>query len=802
MQCLRHRLLQRAVLGGVLAAWMLVSVARPAWADPALQAAQAAHAEGLAAGQAVQSTVRDSLTTPRASEVVPGYTAAPPERAYFGQPLSGASEARRAACLLSPHDPMCQALLGAQASAQTPRPAVPAYDPAVLGAARIAGNPAAVLEDIGQFYSGCQVDTVVTAATEPRTCRQYSGATPQSCDRTLAVEVARTSSCAPGDWLAQATSGALALAVQCKPDAAAARLRLMERGTVLAYLDVDLDRLSTSPEPVHTLPDGRKVWIADRACQGQDCSLTAHIAVPSRQVCTSVGDGPEVCRDEPPFLPRYAACPAGTLSGDRILQPPGDGATPPDGPATLDAGRCWAPSRTPADGFGQDGAGGSSWRHWRIAGPRAVLGHQPNPRFGRIPTIALRFDRPHTTVKETDRWTDQCPAALGTGRCTVATAARCVEGPATRQVDGAPVTRACWRYATDLSCAFGRANDECAPLAAAGCTPSTSVCRDLDPATGTCRVTEQTYACPVASTTSATARNCPTDVFCIAGSCFDTRHPADTDFARSMAFLEAAREAGVYLDTDRLQVFKGEPNRCRDRLLKNCCMTDGAGRGMHNQSVFGVGSQLVYDVLMNAGNREFLYQGMQALLLSGGFSGSFTSYGVTVAINGTALPAGSAVLYAGESMVVAFDPWSLVIAIVLYVVMSAMACDAEEGKLAMKEGARLCHAVGTYCSSCIRVLGRCVSCITHTTNKCCFNSALARIVQEQGRQQLGKGWGTARNPDCSGFTVAQLQRLDFARMDLSEFYASIVPTLPNAGTIQGRQVQRAAGCYYGEGQCP
>lgn len=92
-------------------------------------------------------------------------------------------------------------------------------------------------------------------------------------------------------------------------------------------------------------------------------------------------------------------------------------------------------------------------------------------------------------------------------------------------------------------------------------------------------------------------------------------------FARSMSLMEAAREAGVYLDTDNMQVFKGESNKCRDRLFKNCCYSDSAGAGMTNQSLFGTGSRLVYDVLMNADNREFLYQGMQALLFSGGFSG-------------------------------------------------------------------------------------------------------------------------------------------------------------------------------------
>jgi conjugal transfer mating pair stabilization protein TraN len=159
------------------------------------------------------------------------------------------------------------------------------------------------------------------------------------------------------------------------------------------------------------------------------------------------------------------------------------------------------------------------------------------------------------------------------------------------------------------------------------------------------------------------------------------------------------------------------------------------------------------------------------------------------------------VLYTGESVLIAFDPWSLAITIVLYSVMSALSCDEEEGKLAMKEGAGLCHTVGTYCSSCVRVLGRCVSCITNTTSKCCFNSVLARVINEQGRLQVLKSWGTARTPDCSGFTIAQLQALDFASMDLTEFYASIVPNLPNAEAIRAGNVGRAGNCYYGEGRC-
>jgi conjugal transfer mating pair stabilization protein TraN len=38
-------------------------------------------------------------------------------------------------------------------------------------------------------------------------------------------------------------------------------------------------------------------------------------------------------------------------------------------------------------------------------------------------------------------------------------------------------------------------------------------------------------------------------------------------------------------------------------------------------------------------------------------------------------------------------------------------------------------------------------------------------------------------------------------MDLSEFYASLVPTLPNVATLQGQSGSRIPTCYYGQGRC-
>ncbi|MDR1424965.1 MAG: conjugal transfer protein TraN [Azoarcus sp.] len=341
------------------------------------------------------------------------------------------------------------------------------------------------------------------------------------------------------------------------------------------------------------------------------------------------------------------------------------------------------------------------------------------------------------------------------------------------------------------------AGDECAPFIAAGCTLAGSECRQMSETTGACDITEKRYACTVPASATATVSNCPANVFCFAGECFNTAYTNDADFARSMSYLEAAREAGVYLDPNTLRVFSGEAGKCRRRLLKDCCYSDSAGASMSNQSVSGTGSRLVFDILMNSENRAFLYNAMTSLVTGAGFSGTFSAYGVSIAVNGAAVPAGSTVLYSGQSMIVAVDPWTLAIAVVIYVVMEMSSCDDDEGKLAMQEGAKLCHTVGSYCSS--RILG---SCTERKTGKCCFNSMLARLINEQGRMQVSKGWGSAKYPDCSGFTVAELQRLDFSRMNLTEFYSSIVPTLPNAAAVINANRDHApSNCYYGEGKC-
>ena len=674
--------------------------------------------EGTAAGQAANPVVRGTVNMPSASSAVPEYTTTPPETAYYGQPnLSGAANVRLSTCAASANDPVCQAQDGALSSANTPRPAIPAYDPAVTAARDIARNPSSALGSLADYYSGCTTAEVSSAAgTTTKVCNRYSGVGNYTTRRDLTVEIDLQPSCIEGTWVAHG----------------------------------QVNR------------NGADTMVAEAQCQIRN-------------------DGMQRFRF-------YAAGGKGACIGWQTVDLPTAPATQATYVTNLAPhweGHCWSPfTVTMMPGSGCTG-GTCNYTF----------------QFGSTWSLPLSFVQPAMVQHETDVWVDKSAVLSAGGRCAITTADTCVDGPATKAIEGRPVTRACWSYERTLTCASGAPIDECAALVSSGCTPASSTCKQLNVGSGLCEIAQDTYTCPVAAQTTTTASNCPANVYCLGTNCFNTSYTNDADFARSMSLMEAGREAGVYLDTSKMQVFKGEGNRCRHRLLKNCCSSDSAGAGMTNQSLFGTGSKLVYDVLMNSQNREFLYQGMQALLLGGGFSGSFTTYGITVAVNGTALPASSAILYSGENLVIAFDPWSLVIAVVIYIIMSMSSCNEAEGKLGMKEGAGLCHTVGTWCSSCFRIFGNCVSCLEHSTGKCCFNSKLARIVNEQGRVQVGKGWGSGESPDCSGFTIAQLQSLDFAAMDLTEFYASIVPTLPNTSAIQGSNAARLTTCYYGQGKC-
>ncbi len=105
-------------------------------------------------------------------------------------------------------------------------------------------------------------------------------------------------------------------------------------------------------------------------------------------------------------------------------------------------------------------------------------------------------------------------------------------------------------------------------------------------------------------------------------------------------------------------------------------------------------------------------------------------------------------------------------------------CTEGERLLAQERHAGKTHYLGTRCAK--RIFGVCVR---RERVWCVFGSKLGRILQEAARAQFGIGWSS-----CRGFTVSEMERIDFEAVDLSEFTDDLMDgasepsvTLPDSG---------------------
>lgn len=115
------------------------------------------------------------------------------------------------------------------------------------------------------------------------------------------------------------------------------------------------------------------------------------------------------------------------------------------------------------------------------------------------------------------------------------------------------------------------------------------------------------------------------------------------------------------------------------------------------------------------------------------------------------------------------------------VFMGLVACKDTEKILAKKRNNDMCHYVGNYCSKKLKFLG----CIQTSESYCCFSSKLGKLIQEQGRPQLGISWGSGDSPNCRGFTPDEFQKLDFSKLDFTEFAKDIQVKTTNFNNIGG-----------------
>ena len=121
-----------------------------------------------------------------------------------------------------------------------------------------------------------------------------------------------------------------------------------------------------------------------------------------------------------------------------------------------------------------------------------------------------------------------------------------------------------------------------------------------------------------------------------------------------------------------------------------------------------------------------------------------------------------------------------------------LGCQPQEIELAEARSEGLTHYLGEFCAK--RILG---ICRRRDRAWCVFTSQLGRILHEQARPQVGRDW-----EDCDGFTVAEIQRIDFDRVNLSEFTDTLLDeneapgvSLPDAGTTGAALSERIRQYY-------
>ncbi|MDQ2764701.1 MAG: conjugal transfer protein TraN [Pseudomonadota bacterium] len=119
-------------------------------------------------------------------------------------------------------------------------------------------------------------------------------------------------------------------------------------------------------------------------------------------------------------------------------------------------------------------------------------------------------------------------------------------------------------------------------------------------------------------------------------------------------------------------------------------------------------------------------------------------------------------------------------------------CNAAERQLDVKDDKGLCHKLGSYCAA--KILGICV---TSKTAYCCFESKLSRILQEQGRPQIGKPWAAPKTETCKGFSLDEFSRLDLSVMDFTEVYAEFTDAAKLPSEVEtSKQIQERIKAYY------
>lgn len=376
-----------------------------------------------------------------------------------------------------------------------------------------------------------------------------------------------------------------------------------------------------------------------------------------------------------------------------------------------------------------------------------------------------------------------------------------------------------------------------------------------DPSTGQCNGWVVGYDCgtdqPVIGGSSATSSTvCGGQLRCMGTECIQDALESNPDFGKAAGAMSVVNGAQMDNscssgDTSGCKIFVGKNLTCKTALggYVDCCTQPNIGITVSDYVELSYATWNLADKtgLINSLTQG---QGVWATLQNAGIDtynsamGSFTSnYEAVANVSGEPFSIAGTLLASdiGQSVSIAVTQWAVdtfgqaavsslisftadstgtvtaveglselagdiatgigivmaIYTIANLIIQIVYACTQDELTLGVDRQLKECHYVGAYCAQ--KVLG---ICLEERDSYCCFQSPLGRIIQEQARLQgiLGRPWGEPETPDCGGLSVSDMQKLDWSKMDLSEWVAILTAAhkLPSSSTAAATMYTRSA----------
>jgi conjugal transfer mating pair stabilization protein TraN len=315
----------------------------------------------------------------------------------------------------------------------------------------------------------------------------------------------------------------------------------------------------------------------------------------------------------------------------------------------------------------------------------------------------------------------------------------CLEPAETRNINGKDVFKECWKWDRQYYCKQNSFIDECKDLKAR-CKEKSRECISYDKEKN-CEHWDVNFECEEKSTDKV---DCIGSKFCLGGVCEDSERFRPNNFGENIGTLIALanmKKEGM----EGCECPKDKKENCKTEDIdpKSCKFF----KGTEHKCMKVRGQWVTYAIAV--ASIYMAWTGLSTGVFSAlGSGGNFANMGV----------AAQAKFVGAQAAKVALASMARVDCCSMSGVLAA-ACGGKAIDLKVKKQQRFCVKVGRY----KKKLGLIV-----VTSYCCFKSKLMRVIQEQGRKQLGISFGTAKNPDCRGLNLEEIQRINWDKIDWSE----------------------------------